>query len=210
MAFSSSPEDFARDNAQFSKSGVSTSVGWRGYHKTFSRKGVRTTAGIPGTGLSFTEYTPNREGQSPKREGKPREIGCCGPLLLCIIVGVLISVCHSSKPGSSSGVSTTPTPSAAPAVESTPIVEATPESTATSVTVKRAELIKLPAEEAVDTSADEDLNRAWHALTPAQRRRYRQEERDWIKHRDSLPTVQERNESTRKRAEYIWSLTRKD
>ena len=31
----------------FSKSGMSTSAGWRGYHKTFSKKGVRTTGSIP-------------------------------------------------------------------------------------------------------------------------------------------------------------------
>jgi hypothetical protein len=46
---------------------MSTSAGWRGYRKTFSKKGVRTTASIPGTGTSYTEYTPNRAGQSSKR-----------------------------------------------------------------------------------------------------------------------------------------------
>jgi hypothetical protein len=188
----------------FSKSGVSTSVGWRGYHKTFSKKGVRTTAGIPGTGISYTEYSPKREGQS-------QEVGYWVPLLVCIIiVGGFISVCHRSKPNSPVGVSATAAPSASSVVETSPIVEATPESTPTPVTVKRAELVKLPTDVAEDTAADEDLNRAWRALTPAQRRHYRQEERDWIKYRDSLPTVQERNETTRKRAEYLWSLNRKD
>jgi hypothetical protein len=187
----------------FSKSGVSTSVGWRGYHKTFSRKGIRTTAGIPGTGISYTEYSPKREGQS-------QEVGYWAPLLLRIIVVGLISVCHPSKPNSPLGVSATATPSASTLVETSPIAEATPESTPTPVTAKRAELVKPPTVVAEDTAADEDLNRAWRGLTPAQRRRYRQEERGWIKYRDSLPTVQERNETTRKRAEYLWSLNRKD
>ena len=168
----------------FSKRGMSTSAGWRGYHKTFSKKGVRTTASIPGTGTSYTEYTSNRAGQSSKREGQPQEVGCCGPLLLCLIVGGLISMSDSSKHTSPSGVSATPTPSTASVVETTPAVTATPESTP--VTVKRAELVKLPTEVAVDAAAYDDLNRAWNALTPGQRRRYRQEERDWIKHGDSL------------------------
>ena len=91
---------------------------------------------------------------------------------------------ESSKHTSPSGVSATPTPSTASVVETTPAVTATPESTP--VTVKRAELVKLPTEVAVDAAAYDDLNRAWNALTPGQRRRYRQEERDWIKHGDSL------------------------
>ena len=90
----------------------------------------------------------------------------------------------SSKHTSPSGVSATPTPSTDSVVETTPAVTATPESTP--VTVKRAELVKLPTEVALDAAADDDLNRAWNALTPGQRRRYRQEERDWIKHGDSL------------------------
>jgi hypothetical protein len=86
---------------------------------------------------------------------------------------------ESSKHTSPSGVSATPTPSTASVVETTPAVTATPVSTP--VTVKRAELVKLPTEVAVDAAADDDLNRAWNALTPGQRRRYRQEERDWIR-----------------------------
>ncbi len=39
----------------FSKSGVSTSLGPRGAKVNLSSKGVRTTVGIPGTGLSWSE-----------------------------------------------------------------------------------------------------------------------------------------------------------
>lgn len=39
----------------FSKSGVSTSVGVRGAHVTFGHGQVRETVGLPGTGISYTE-----------------------------------------------------------------------------------------------------------------------------------------------------------
>jgi len=41
----------------FSKSGVSTSLGPRGAKVNLSSKGVRTTVGIPGTGLSWSQQT---------------------------------------------------------------------------------------------------------------------------------------------------------
>jgi hypothetical protein len=46
----------------FSKSGISTSLGARGAHVTFSKRGVRKTFGIPGTGISYTTFTPHRGG----------------------------------------------------------------------------------------------------------------------------------------------------
>lgn len=41
----------------FSKSGVSTSVGKRGAHVTVGHGKVRTTVGVPGTGVSYTTTT---------------------------------------------------------------------------------------------------------------------------------------------------------
>src|ERR1700730_5795713 len=41
----------------FSKSGVSTSVGRRGLWFTIGGRGTRTTVGIPATGLSYTEQS---------------------------------------------------------------------------------------------------------------------------------------------------------
>ena len=38
-----------------SKSGISTSIGVRGAHVTVGRGQARTTVGLPGTGLSYTE-----------------------------------------------------------------------------------------------------------------------------------------------------------
>jgi hypothetical protein len=54
-------------------------------------------------------------------------------------------------------------------------------------------------------SAGADLNRAWKSLTSQQRDRLSQEERNWTRHRDSLP-VEERIKSTADRAKYIWSF----
>jgi len=48
-----------------SKSGVSTSIGGRGAWFTFGRRGVRTTAGIPGTGLSYTTSSSSRRHAEP-------------------------------------------------------------------------------------------------------------------------------------------------
>lgn len=39
-----------------SKTGLSVSVGQRGFHLTFNRHGVRMTVSLPGTGLSAMEY----------------------------------------------------------------------------------------------------------------------------------------------------------
>jgi len=44
------------------KKGASISVGGRGFTRNFSRRGVRTTVGLPGTGLSYS--TPRRTGGS--------------------------------------------------------------------------------------------------------------------------------------------------
>jgi hypothetical protein len=52
---------FGRIN--FSKSGVSLSVGVRGAHLTFGRT-PRITVGLPGSGLSYTETLPRGRGRS--------------------------------------------------------------------------------------------------------------------------------------------------
>lgn len=49
----------------FSKSGVSASMGPRGLRYTIGPKGTRLTAGIPGTGLSWTEYQAHVAPASP-------------------------------------------------------------------------------------------------------------------------------------------------
>lgn len=55
-----------------SKSGLSTSVGVKGAHVTLGHGQERTTVGIPGTGVSYTDVQrdkPNTEASKPSRSG---------------------------------------------------------------------------------------------------------------------------------------------
>jgi hypothetical protein len=54
-------------------------------------------------------------------------------------------------------------------------------------------------------SVEADLTRAWQSLTAEQRTQLTQEERNWVRRRDSLP-AEERIKSTAERAKYIWSF----
>ena len=55
-----------------SRSGPSVSFGPRGLHYTLGLKGARTTVGIPGSGLFWTEYQPYPSGLPPSSEQSPR------------------------------------------------------------------------------------------------------------------------------------------
>src|SRR5512143_4024357 len=44
-----------------SKGGTSVSVGTKGYHLNFSKRGVRQTVGLPGSGISETSYIVKNE-----------------------------------------------------------------------------------------------------------------------------------------------------
>lgn len=52
-----------------SKSGVSTSIGRKGFTKNFSKKGTRTTVSIPGSGLSYSTYRPRKRRTGDLPEG---------------------------------------------------------------------------------------------------------------------------------------------
>jgi hypothetical protein len=47
-----------------SRSGPSVSFGARGFHYTVGPKGTRTTVGLPGTGLSWTQYNRYRTAEA--------------------------------------------------------------------------------------------------------------------------------------------------
>lgn len=51
----------------FSKSGVTTSVGVRGARVTIGRGQTRTTLGLPGTGLSVTEVRKSAKKSQPRQ-----------------------------------------------------------------------------------------------------------------------------------------------
>ena len=79
----------------FSKSGVSTSIGGRGAWLTVGRRGTRATVGIPGTGISYTSFSASKTGHArapyvirtppqPAAPGDPRDvgIGCLAKLIV--------------------------------------------------------------------------------------------------------------------------------
>ena len=80
----------------FSKSGVSTSIGTRGAWLTFGRKGTRTTVGLPGTGISYTHTTPAHEhqdvGAPPARASGGWLVALLVTLAIAAVVGWLIGV----------------------------------------------------------------------------------------------------------------------
>ena len=55
-----------------SKGGISFTVGTKGYHLNFSKRGVRQTVGLPGSGISQTSYLvkndPEPESKKTKRD----------------------------------------------------------------------------------------------------------------------------------------------
>ena len=94
----------------FSRSGVSTSVGVEGAHVTVAHGQVRETVGIPGTGLSYTEpHKTHQEGQGAAHAEPAADIkskawrGWLWIFLMVVIVSVLIiaiSGCATSlQPG---------------------------------------------------------------------------------------------------------------
>jgi hypothetical protein len=55
------------------KSGMSLSVGAKGAKLNFSKKGVRETMGVPGTGISSTNYIVKNEPESKKEDEKEKK-----------------------------------------------------------------------------------------------------------------------------------------
>lgn len=54
------------------RSGPSISVGGRGLTTTFSRRGKRTTVGVPGTGVSYSKTEPWGQTSTPVSRQCPR------------------------------------------------------------------------------------------------------------------------------------------
>ena len=84
-----------------SKSGVSASIGTRGAWLTFGRKGTRTTVGLPGTGISYTQTTPVHQhsphehqdaGAAPGRASGRWLVVLLVLLAIAVIVGWFIGV----------------------------------------------------------------------------------------------------------------------
>lgn len=56
-----------------SKGGISFTVGAKGYHLNFSRRGVRQTVGLPGSGISETNYIVKNDTKSEKEKSASSE-----------------------------------------------------------------------------------------------------------------------------------------
>lgn len=89
----------------FSKSGVSTSVGGPGATVNFGPKGTRHTVGIPGSGISYSAFKPKgRRGQNlvPANPTPDQQSGAgsgCGFALVLVFLILLIAKCASNPPG---------------------------------------------------------------------------------------------------------------
>src|SRR5579885_1895038 len=53
----------------FGKRGMSTTIGGRGYKKTYGHGQTRTTWGLPGTGISYTSVKSRRKSQVTLQPG---------------------------------------------------------------------------------------------------------------------------------------------
>jgi hypothetical protein len=64
---------------------TSVSVGSRGVHSTFGRRGPRTTVGLPGTGISYTTASPYHR----RRRARARHGSIVGGLIGLFVLYVL-------------------------------------------------------------------------------------------------------------------------
>lgn len=74
----------------FSKTGVSASIGTRGAWYTIGRRGQRATVGLPGSGLSYTATTPWRKAASNPGEAAARHAAYV--TILVVAAGMLLAV----------------------------------------------------------------------------------------------------------------------
>ena len=109
------------------KRSSSISFGGKGFHYTVGGpRGSRTTVGIPGTGLSYTE-TSGHSSRSP--DGNTGCAGCLGQIILFILIVGGISMCTRSEKDTAaakSKASPTATPQATQSATPTPAPTATP------------------------------------------------------------------------------------
>lgn len=113
---------FARLN--LSRSGVSLGLGPRGMNVNLSSRGMRTTVGVPGTGLFWQE-------QRAWRKGSPGRRTVAGGTILLIFFALLGSRMCNERASDVSHPAPTPTPaigarSETPTVAAAPPAETTP------------------------------------------------------------------------------------
>jgi len=111
------------------KRSSSVSFGGKGFHYTVGGpRGSRTTVGIPGTGLSYTE-TSGSSSRSPQENSGCA--GCLGQIILLLLVLGGISMCVNSGKETPADEKPTAKPRATPQASATPTPQSTPAPTAT-------------------------------------------------------------------------------
>jgi hypothetical protein len=82
-----------------SKSGLSTSIGGPGATVNLGGKGTRHTVGLPGSGLSFSSFTPKNQPESASdgaRINSPSNIQTgCGCLVLALLAILAVGMCSN-------------------------------------------------------------------------------------------------------------------
>jgi Protein of unknown function (DUF4236)/Bacterial SH3 domain len=87
----------------FSKSGMSTSIGGQGATINLSKRGTRQTIGLPGTGLSFSTFAAkaqvaNTSDPLPQRPKSARSGKSCGCLIVGAILLLVLARCIPAAP----------------------------------------------------------------------------------------------------------------
>ncbi|MCE9588145.1 MAG: DUF4236 domain-containing protein [Verrucomicrobia bacterium] len=112
------------------KKSSSLSFGGKGAHYTVGGpRGSRTTVGIPGTGLSYTETSGHSS--SPSTTESSGCAGCLGQIIVLLLVLGGISMCVNSGKESPADKKPAAKPTATPQASATPTPQPTPAPTAT-------------------------------------------------------------------------------
>jgi hypothetical protein len=76
-----------------SKTGVSTTLGVKGFHSNISKRGVRTTVSAPSTGLSYSHlYKQQRPTLSNPQQARNKRIASISCLTLAALILVLVLI----------------------------------------------------------------------------------------------------------------------
>ena len=118
-----------------SKSGVSSSVGVKGYRVTKTANGrVRRTASIPGTGINYVTESGGKRAAKARRQKKPRgRIGCLPVLTFFLLIAVFGSLGANTRKNAE--------PSPSPTVE---LIRSAPELTPEAIPEPTAEPSPVP------------------------------------------------------------------
>ena len=109
--FRNSVKLFPGVRLNFSKSGISTSVGGPGATINFGKQGTRSTLGLPGSGISYSKFHESSSSIDDNGEGisSPTSSGCgCWTMIALIILVFLLWRCGGEGQSENSRVAADP------------------------------------------------------------------------------------------------------